>query len=511
RKKEKMNKQNKNGITLIALIITIIVMLILVGVTVTVVINGGLIGDTKSARKQTEIATEKEIIDRAQTLVAARNKRRKLTVSTFEPALKDEAENRKTSVSDAGDIIEVLFEDTNRYYEIDKSGNIKGPFEIINDEHAGDLTKGGRCDGSEEKPYEINCIEDLVILANRTNGTGNYINEKGEVKDAVAVSHPFINKNFIITRNLNFESKYSYAKPEMKWSYDSENDAYKIDESSEKTLKELITDKSGVGFVPISPDTGSDPKMFKGNLDGQGYIIQNLYQNRTSGNAGLFRSMYGSTIKNLTLTGNINAQDKLIGVFSYIASKCKFYNCHSEVDINSKSGCGIASQIYGDITIINCYNRGNGFTGGLTGFDDVGGTTTIVNCYNTGEIKGKSGPNTAYSQASGIIRGAYTSKTNNIINTCSLGKVTNYGNNFYYVWGGAEVKLENCFYPASMTKENSKITVNEGSTSFDESNVEEILNQLNTYVKEHKNDYEVPLKEWKLEIINGEKMPVLVD
>lgn len=125
-----------------------------------------------------------------------------------------------------------------------------------------------------------------------------------------------MNKHFILTRNLNFESKYSYGKPDLKWRYDSEKDAYIIDETSTTTLKEIITDKNGVGFVPISPDIGASEKMFRGNLDGQGYIIQNLYENR-EGNAGLFRSMTGSTIKNLTLTGEINAPGKVAGVFSF--------------------------------------------------------------------------------------------------------------------------------------------------------------------------------------------------
>ena len=57
-----MNKQNKNGITLIALIITIIVMLILVGVTVTVAINGGLFKSAKEGAEGTTIARVKEQI-----------------------------------------------------------------------------------------------------------------------------------------------------------------------------------------------------------------------------------------------------------------------------------------------------------------------------------------------------------------------------------------------------------------------------------------------------------------
>ena len=57
--KEKMNKKNK-GITLIALIITIIVMLILVGVTVTVALNGGLFATAKQATNGTQIAQQNE-------------------------------------------------------------------------------------------------------------------------------------------------------------------------------------------------------------------------------------------------------------------------------------------------------------------------------------------------------------------------------------------------------------------------------------------------------------------
>ncbi len=49
-----------NGITLIALVITIIVMLILVGVTVTVALNGGLFNQAKVATKNTEVEKQKE-------------------------------------------------------------------------------------------------------------------------------------------------------------------------------------------------------------------------------------------------------------------------------------------------------------------------------------------------------------------------------------------------------------------------------------------------------------------
>jgi len=63
--KKKINRKNK-GITLIALVITIIVMLILVGVTISVSLNGGLFSTAKKATEETQIAQESE-----QLLVAA--------------------------------------------------------------------------------------------------------------------------------------------------------------------------------------------------------------------------------------------------------------------------------------------------------------------------------------------------------------------------------------------------------------------------------------------------------
>ncbi|MGN1271163.1 MAG: leucine-rich repeat domain-containing protein [Clostridia bacterium] len=61
--------KKEKGITLVALAITIIVMLILLGVTVTGAINGGLIGTSQEAKYKTEIsqikeALEEEIINR---------------------------------------------------------------------------------------------------------------------------------------------------------------------------------------------------------------------------------------------------------------------------------------------------------------------------------------------------------------------------------------------------------------------------------------------------------------
>ena len=161
--------KERKGITLIALVVTIVVILILAGITVGMVTSdNGILKETKNAKQQAEIDNEKSIVERAKMLAMMRSKNGAITYEIFEPAIKDEAGKISTDVSDAGDI-----------------------------------TKGGRCDGSEEKPYEISCIEDLVVLSNITNGKG--IKLKNGQAVAITKTDAFQNKNVILTRNLNFK------------------------------------------------------------------------------------------------------------------------------------------------------------------------------------------------------------------------------------------------------------------------------------------------------------------
>ena len=196
--------KGRKGITLIALVVTIVIILILSGITVGMVTSdNGILKETKNAKQQAEIDNEKSIVERAKMLAMMRDKNSKVTLAVFEPALKDEAGTNPTEVSDVGNIIEVLFTDSNRYYEVDKDGNVSEPQEVVKDEYAGDITKGGRCDGSEEKPYEINCIEDLVVLSNIVNGNGIKF-ENGQLVN-VNGTKSFKGEYLILTKNLNFK------------------------------------------------------------------------------------------------------------------------------------------------------------------------------------------------------------------------------------------------------------------------------------------------------------------
>ena len=403
----------------------------------------------------------------------------------------------KTETEDVGENFEIYFVESKRYYELNQNGDISEYKTVVEDKFPGNIAKdrnGNNLDGNTE-PYEINCIEDLVALSNISNGKGNYIDAEGNIVEASF--NTFSGKNIVLTQSLNFNSKRSYADLSIMWSYDEENDAYIIDENSNTTLKEIITDKDGVGFVPIGPDTGSGNLMFAGNLDGEGFEIKNIYENR-SGCTGLFRTLYKSIIRNLGITGEFTSIGNSAGGISGVSLGGKFYNCYNLATINSKKmGGGIVGSAMGNLTIINCYNGGSikgnsDNVGGLVGYNDINSTCKIINSYNIGTLKSSTNKN-----ANGILGGAYNTGSRIIINSCSLGKILSTAYTFYYSWGGATVELDHCYYLGTIVNGTDNIYVNEGASGFLE-NSEEILEQLNNYVEEHKSEYDIPLKAWKI-------------
>ena len=320
--------KERKAITLIALVVTIVVILILAGITVGMVTSdNGILKETKNAKEQAEIDNEKSIVERAKMLAMMRSKNGAITYEIFEPALKDEAGKMSTDVSNVGDTIEVLFKDSNRYYEIDQDGNVSEPQEVVKDEYAGDITKGGRCDGSEEKPYEISCIEDLVVFSNMSNGTGIKL-ENGKAVE-ITQSNMFQNKYVVLTRNLNFKSKYSYNDSTRTDFGDLNGD----DTDGNTLINEMAT---GKGFTPI----GYYPSAFGGNFDGKENAIYNLYINNLGEeeDRGLFGRMTGkSCISDLTVTGEINSNWEAGGIVggTIEANGTTIINCTNKVNIKA--------------------------------------------------------------------------------------------------------------------------------------------------------------------------------
>lgn len=147
-------------------------------------------------------------------------------------------------------------------------------------------------------------------------------------------------------------------------------------------------------FTPIGINS-----PFKGTFDGNGHKISNLYVER-AGRAGLFASVYGASIKNLTVEGTVvgssyNGSDPtgVGGIVGFSSSQILIENCVSNVNVSSSCEntggiCGYVNDV--DSVIRNCVNIGNI----ESSLDKAGGISgnpgTVYNCANFGEVSGKS-------------------------------------------------------------------------------------------------------------------------
>ena len=138
---------------------------------------------------------------------------------------------------------------------------------------------------------------------------------------------------------------------------------------------------------------------FAGTFDCNGHKISNLYVDR-AGKAGLFASVYGASIKNLTVEGTVvgsssNGSDPtgVGGIVGYSTSQILIENCVSNVNVSSSCEntggiCGYVNDV--DSVIRNCVNIGeiksnSDKTGGISGNPGI-----VYNCANFGAVSGKS-------------------------------------------------------------------------------------------------------------------------
>ena len=412
----RFKRENKReaGITLLALVITIIVLLILAGIIISAITgDNGIIGNAGQAKEETEIANEKEIVEKATVQAMGNNKYGNIEESELQEQLDKETDTGKTEVSDVEDEFEVVFHESNRYYTVDKDGNVDGAYEIIEDKHPGDITlgkDGETLDGSEEKPYEIWCIEDLIAFSNMVNGEGIRL-ENGEPKQ-IRSTNSFSLKYVVLKTNLNFKSKLSYQNSERTDFGDingNENDG--------NTLMNEMTTENGFKPIGMVENTG-----FGGVFDGQNYWIKEMYIHREDRGVGLFTkidNVNSVVIKNLRISGEMAG------------------------GIVGSRGSGGSDKT---LMIADCINygeiEGQNFSGGIIGLAYE--TTKIINCCNIGKIVSKD-KNEAYGGAGGII-GTSMFKVN-IINAYNFGNVEaekNAGGILGYSYW-AEKSIENCY------------------------------------------------------------------
>ena len=232
-----------------------------------------------------------------------------------------------------------------------------------------------------------------------------------------ATKNSMRNKYVVLTRDLNFKSRTSYADSQRTDFGDingNENDGNKL-------IEELNT---GSGFIPI----GNDPNYssgFLGNFDGKYHKIQNIWINKPEIPVALFGTINMNThindmdtiIENITISGNIIGKSAggILGRIStdFLEEKVKkIQNCVNESNIVAKVAAGgiigekVSSQ--GTLIISECVNKGKVetkgnetvYAGGIIG---VGyNKTSFINCYNLGKIEATTTSETDQNLVGGI-------------------------------------------------------------------------------------------------------------
>lgn len=379
---QKKTKQKNRGITLIALVITIIILIILAGISiVTLTGDNGILNKARLAKEETELANEKEIVERATLSAMADDKDNIIKKENLEKELEVEAGQGKTKTTEFEKSFEILFIESNRYYFVDKNGNVSEAQEKVKDANPGDITisqSGTQLDGSKEHPYEITSMEDLLKFSQMANQGEN-----------------FNGKYIKLMNNLNFKSTISYN--------DAENTSLFGDYNGDKVIEGIldeVNNENATGLIPI--------KEFYGTLMGDNKEISDIFikkeLNKDDNIIGLTEINAG-TIENLTLTGNIkfnvaNGEQQRYCIGSVAGwNEGSISNVKNEMDIEGATENGTAWLYIGGITgrseniIDNCINLGNMNIGG-TSDNRVGGivgyitaNSKVTNSHNRGNIR----------------------------------------------------------------------------------------------------------------------------
>ena len=183
-------------------------------------------------------------------------------------------------------------------------------------------------EGTVANPYKIQNVEDLKKLAEKVNG--------GEA---------YANTYFKLTANIDLNN-------EPNW-------------------------------TPI----GTEDTLFQGTFDGGGHQITNLKIGKRE-YGGLFGNVWGATIQNCNVTGEVNGYNYSGGIVGYANDNTHILNCsfQGNVEGNGQDRGGIVGS-----TSIGCDVSGCFVTGTVTGGNCVGGIAgngvgTIKNCYALADV-----------------------------------------------------------------------------------------------------------------------------
>ena len=177
----------------------------------------------------------------------------------------------------------------------------------------------------------------------------------------------------------------------LKWLsfYDSEWEDKFFIQTSDINATETKTWANGYGFRPIGPHSGA----FKGNYDGQGFQIRNLfiYRPSESRSAGLFSRVLHSDLKNIrildaNITGNHYAGGIAGNSNNVTIENSSFEGAIKGAQVGGLIGRNESSQIIGSFSHGSVYSN-EVWAGGIAGYSEE---SKIINCYSHANIDGGS-------------------------------------------------------------------------------------------------------------------------
>ena len=132
---------------------------------------------------------------------------------------------------------------------------------------------------------------------------------------------------------------------------------------------------------------GTEDTLFQGTFDGGGHQITNLKIGKRE-YGGLFGNVWGATIQNCNVTGEVNGYNYSGGIVGYANDNTHILNCSFQGNVkgNGQDRGGIVGS-----TSIGCDVSGCFVTGTVTGGNCVGGIAgngvgTIKNCYALADV-----------------------------------------------------------------------------------------------------------------------------
>jgi len=249
---------------------------------------------------------------------------------------------------------------------------------------------GVKVAGTDEDPYSVYAVEDLIIFAQKVNSGTSYSG-----------------KTVAQLRSIDFLNDANYYNPNDTSFGDLNNTP-----SDSNTLKNEM--RMGSGFIGIGTSIDDNNIIgFSGKYEGKNNEISSLHINSQvkDKRCGFFNYIDGATIQNIRISGKMYTQGDSGGIIAGAKNTCTIKNCHNEINITAAETGYSISGILGvamkdsNMTILDCSNSGtitsSSSATGIIGFVWQS-TVEIVRCYNSGEIRSTGVPS-AYAAASGLI------------------------------------------------------------------------------------------------------------